>query len=282
MLTRPSPLRIRPASALNPALPPKLVPDDMIALGGVGATGEKEEEAAGASAAALVHPFRLVATYAWLVVLLGWLEWWARAVRARRRVHELSAPITPANAGHTEVVEEIATGTQAGACFGLSAATCKAGFMLAGSGGYLRVYAPLGIAAGVSLSSSGFFFQTRGFKEGRAVVVSTCAAVAAIVTGVLIGMLALGEALPRSPSARFGRLASWCLIVAGIIILVNAGKSGGPKLPRDPMRALNRFLQHRPQRSPPTPRSMVRQTSASSLAKAPAGHPLPVIVKYSP
>ncbi|GJV45982.1 hypothetical protein Tco_1430518 [Tanacetum coccineum] len=53
--------------------------------------------------------------------------------------------------------------------------------------------------------------QTRGLKHGRAVVVSTCAAVASIVTGVLAGMLALGERLPESPTSR-----SWILLGCGL------------------------------------------------------------------
>ena len=51
--------------------------------------------------------------------------------------------------------------------------------------------------------------QTRGLKHGRAIVVSTCAAVASILTGVLAGMLALGERLPSAPKARFLLLLGW-------------------------------------------------------------------------
>lgn len=53
------------------------------------------------------------------------------------------------------------------------------------------------------------FKQTRGLKHGRAIVVSTCAAVASIVTGVVAGMLALGERLPSAPTARFSLLLGW-------------------------------------------------------------------------
>ena len=54
-----------------------------------------------------------------------------------------------------------------------------------------------------------FTMQTRGLKHGRAIVVSTCAAVASILTGVLAGMLALHERLPSTPKARLSLLLGW-------------------------------------------------------------------------
>lgn len=57
------------------------------------------------------------------------------------------------------------------------------------------------------------FEQTHGLKHGRAIVISTCAAVASIVTGVLAGMLALGEQLPSAPVARLSLLLGWYMML---------------------------------------------------------------------
>lgn len=59
------------------------------------------------------------------------------------------------------------------------------------------------------LTLAELFEQTRGLKHGRAIVVSTCAAVASILTGVLAGMLALGEDMPSAPLARLSLLLGW-------------------------------------------------------------------------
>lgn len=71
---------------------------------------------------------------------------------------------------------------QAGACFGLSAAACRTGFLLAeGAGSPLWI--ALGIAFSALLTSSGFVIQTRGLKDGNTVIVCTCAAVSSMVSG---------------------------------------------------------------------------------------------------
>jgi hypothetical protein len=62
-----------------------------------------------------------------------------------------------------------------------AAAAAAAGFQLARSLGWLFV--PLGVAASLCLTSSGFVLQTRGFKHGSALVVCTTAAAASIVAG---------------------------------------------------------------------------------------------------
>eukprot|EP00271_Cylindrocystis_brebissonii_P020860 TRINITY_DN7150_c0_g1_i2.p1 TRINITY_DN7150_c0_g1~~TRINITY_DN7150_c0_g1_i2.p1 ORF type:complete len:443 (+),score=55.69 TRINITY_DN7150_c0_g1_i2:994-2322(+) len=191
---------------------------------GVGMTGEDAVESTDN-----ISSGRLLMFVLWLLIALGGLEWWTQDLKSKRKAREHASAISPLSAGHSDVMEEIAAGMQAGACFGMSAAASKTGFILAGQGGYYKLYAPLGIACSISLSSSGFFCQNRGFKEGRAVVVSTCAAVSSIVTGVLVGMVALGETLPMSGFKRALRLIGWALIVVGIVILVHAGKAIFPK-----------------------------------------------------
>jgi hypothetical protein len=62
-----------------------------------------------------------------------------------------------------------------------AAAAAAAGFQLSKSLGWLFV--PLGVAASLCLTSSGFVLQTRGFKHGSALVVCTTAAAASIVAG---------------------------------------------------------------------------------------------------
>ena len=79
---------------------------------------------------------------------------------------------------------------QAGACFGLSAASCRTGFLLARRATWLA--APAGLGASVVLSSAGFMLQTLGFKDGNTVVVCTCAAVSSMLTGVPRPAAALG------------------------------------------------------------------------------------------
>ena len=92
--------------------------------------------------------------------------------------------------------------------------------------GWPFIFAPLGLGCSVVLSGSGFFLQTRAFKEGRAVVVSTASAVSSIFLGVLFGIVALGERLPEATHLRTGRVASWIVLLSGIGLLTGgAAKS---------------------------------------------------------
>ncbi|GJP33586.1 hypothetical protein CLOM_g18111 [Closterium sp. NIES-68] len=195
----------------------------------------------------------LMAFVFWVVLLMAVLEWCATSSKAKRKIKD--PPLSSGLLG-ADVVEELAAGTQAGAFFGLSAAAVKTGMLLATGGP--PVFALLGIAVGISLSSFGFFCQTRGFKEGRAVVVSTCAAVSAMLTAVAAGMAGLGEDLPSNPRLRMWRFLGWSLILFGIVLLVAAkppdlvGLAKADAARRKPLH--------------PSPRAPNRSTSPSGLS----------------
>uniref|UniRef100_A0A166ERS1 Probable magnesium transporter n=1 Tax=Daucus carota subsp. sativus TaxID=79200 RepID=A0A166ERS1_DAUCS len=119
----------------------------------------------------------------------------------------------------SEVVEEIIYGLESGILFGIASVISKMGFLFLEQG-FSRLLVPVCVSISICCSGTGFVYQTRGLKHGRAIVVSTCAAVASIVTGVLAGMLALGERLPSAPVARLWLLLGWLLIITGVILLV--------------------------------------------------------------
>eukprot|EP00258_Populus_trichocarpa_P031843 XP_024447862.1 probable magnesium transporter NIPA9 isoform X2 [Populus trichocarpa] len=120
-----------------------------------------------------------------------------------------------------EVVEEIIYGLESGILFGMASVISKMGFVFLEQG-FSRMLVPICVSISICCSATGFYYQTQGLKHGRAIVVSTCAAVASIVTGVLAGMLALGEQLPSAPTARFSLLLGWLFIVVGVILLVSS------------------------------------------------------------
>jgi hypothetical protein len=120
---------------------------------------------------------------------------------------------------------------RAGACYGLAAAACRAGFSLPPlSGGAgpasASAAAAAGVAASIALSAAGTALQTAALKPGNPVVVVTLSAVAAMVTGVAAGVAALGEAgRPAGRPARLLQIAAWVLTLGGVTVL--AGSSGG-------------------------------------------------------
>ncbi|KAI3468108.1 hypothetical protein Pfo_024771 [Paulownia fortunei] len=172
---------------------------------GVGAGGEEQN----ASSISVSHLPWLAFVIAFLFVLLnGWL----RVYRRQRREQELM---------QYEVVEEIIYGLESGILFGIASVISKMGFVLLEQG-FSKLLLPICISISISCSASGFVYQTRGLKHGRAIVVSTCAAVASIVTGVLAGMFALGERLPSAPVARLMLLLGWLFIILGVILLVTS------------------------------------------------------------
>jgi hypothetical protein len=111
-------------------------------------------------------------------------------------------------------------GLQAGGCFGLSAACCRTGFIMS-----VRrwTWIPFGLAASVALSATGFILQTQGLQSGATVVVCTCVAVTSMVTGVVVGLLGLGETMPGSWISVLVRLTSWNMIMVGVV-----GLASGP------------------------------------------------------
>ena len=125
----------------------------------VGATvgiGLSSEEGAGKGEMFLFVAALLVAFFA-LVVLSAELA-------ARQRVLHL----------------ELAASVSAGVCFGLSACSTRCGMSIAeelavsesAAAGVASLFAAaFGVAGSVALSATGFFCQTRGLKEGRAIVV---------------------------------------------------------------------------------------------------------------
>ncbi|KAI5074716.1 hypothetical protein GOP47_0010677 [Adiantum capillus-veneris] len=186
---------------------------------GVGMAGEEQRSSQ-------LHLLRLVWIILWVFLLFGAVNWWVRAKKKSARMHELPGSVLPPIAtSHSGVIEEMVAGMEAGTCFGMASIFARLGFMLVEKG-HSKFYIPAGILAGVCCSASGFFCQTKGLKDGRAVVVSTCAAVASIITGVIIGMLVLGETLPVSAFRQFCLLIGWLLIILGVILLMDSNRVG--------------------------------------------------------
>ncbi|KAG4962634.1 hypothetical protein JHK86_039502 [Glycine max] len=172
---------------------------------GVGAGGEEQEVVA----LSIFHiPGLAFVVFILFILLSGWL----RICKCQRREQEMV---------EYDVVEEVIYGLESGILFGMSSVISKMGFLFLEQG-FPKLLVPMCIMISVCCSGTGFYYQTRGLKHGRAIVVSTCAAVASILTGVLAGMLALGERLPSEPKARLALLLGWLLIIVGVILLVGS------------------------------------------------------------
>ncbi|MCO5580635.1 hypothetical protein L7F22_034505 [Adiantum nelumboides] len=181
-------------------------------------------------------------------------------------MHELPGSISTSQSG---VIEEMVAGVEAGTCFGsqcrMAAIFARLGFMLVDKG-RSKLCIPAGILAGLCCSASGVFCQTKGLKDGRAVVVSTCAAVASIITGVTIGMVVLGETLPVSSFRQFCLFIGWLLIILGVIILMDSNRVG-LLLPRSMRRILKLKGSSHKSNPPRTPQYSRRDPSSSSVVQ---------------
>ncbi|KAK1312254.1 hypothetical protein QJS10_CPA07g00982 [Acorus calamus] len=123
----------------------------------------------------------------------------------------------------SEVIEEIIFGLESGILFGMASVISKLGFVFSEQG-FSKMLVPACISISACCSATGFVYQTQGLKHGRAIVVSTCAAVASIMTGVIAGMFALGERLPSGSLARFFLLLGWLFIIFGVVMLVSSSR----------------------------------------------------------
>ncbi|XXG57103.1 hypothetical protein AAC387_Pa03g4341 [Persea americana] len=233
-----------------------------IALAGIGTigvgVGGEEQKASAISLFSLPLLAFIVAIL--FVVLNGWL----RIYRRHRREQEIQS----------EVVEEIILGLEAGILFGLASVISKIGFVFSELG-FSKMLVPMCISLSICCSGTGFVYQTRGLKHGRAIVVSTCAAVASIVTGVVAGILALGERLPAAPLSRLLLLLGWVLIIVGVILLVSS-----TRLVRFLPRPLRGFLQKGVEKNlrrsgslrvrDSTPSTVIQATTLHHLITSPA------------
>ncbi len=113
---------------------------------------------------------------------------------------------------------EFATGLQAGLGFALSAASMRTGMLLSQQHSQ-PLWAVAGILGSIGLSSTGFFLQTRGLKNGRAVAIGTFTNVFVLVTAVILGLVVLNEAMPQDPKLWWTRVSSCGVILLGTALM---------------------------------------------------------------
>ncbi|XP_054799044.1 probable magnesium transporter NIPA9 isoform X1 [Prosopis cineraria] len=175
---------------------------------GVGAGGEEQE----AAALSVFHiPVLAFVVFILFVLLNGWVLMCKR----HRREQEMM---------EYDVVEEVIYGLESGILFGIASVMSKMGFLFLEQG-FHKLLVPVCILISVCCSGTGFFYQTSGLKHGRAIIVSTCAAVASILTGVVAGMLALDETEIFGVMSEFNLSTIFCcrlLIIVGVILLVGS------------------------------------------------------------
>jgi len=123
---------------------------------------------------------------------------------------------------------EVTCGCQAGILFGLSATATRLGQVMAQETGIIYCVGG-GIACSVMLSPVGFFFQTRGFKRGSAVVVVTFTTLSSISTGLLVGLTVLNEPIPESSTTFVAWCASiGCIVTSALLVMQGSATGGRP------------------------------------------------------
>lgn len=179
-----------------------------------------------------VSATRMLGGFMLMVAALGLECWWRQRWYYNKlsRLHLGSTPSPQWDAAMS--------GLEAGACFGFSAAACRTGFLLAVKISW--VWIPLGLAASIVLTTSGFVMQTRGLKSGNTIVVCTMTAVSSMLSGVLAGLVALSEHLPSTPHMQLTRVVSWLLLLLGVTSLSGLSKPaakalGAKKLEEEPL-----------------------------------------------
>ena len=210
---------VQPASASGVAilaaishvyLGERLAPREWVAVAscgcGVGALGWYSRS--GSPDAPPIGSFRLLVAFALGVVCLL-----APSVASRR-----FASIMSRDAARLALIK---IGAQCGTCFALSSFCVK--MAIAYARAWMLFTAPLAMAASLSLTSVGLYYQTKGFRDGNSIVVVCVAGnVAQMIVAAMYGLVILGEPLPETWRALFGWMCSWSLILFGVVALSGA------------------------------------------------------------
>ena len=218
--------------------PPEMLAAIAVALGtiGVGVTANEDgADASGATRPPHVHVTLTLLRLALLIVANALMVWYLQDREVQNRAAETTvpapAPATALNALSPGVVgpvtstlsknaraDAIVCGITAGSCFGLSASLTRGGLVLAVATNHRAWYA-VGFVLSVAHTATGFAAQTRAFRDGGAVVVGAVASASTVMTGIVVGVLALGEPLPSGWAQCSLLMMSWLLVMAGVAVL---------------------------------------------------------------
>jgi len=119
----------------------------------------------------------------------------------------------------------IKTGAQCGTCFALSSFCVK--MAIAYAKAWMLFTAPLALSISLTLTASGLYYQTKGFRDGNSIVVVCVAGNAAqMIVAATYGLVILGEPLPVTWRAFAGWACSWMMIFFGVLLLSGADTGG--------------------------------------------------------